>query len=93
MNLFALLGKFLWVPGLAILVAYLGWCHWQSRLGDRYLKFNFPKLILDMGAILFCLGGFLAVGQLWLRILFVCLAFSFMILSICDSRMISKEPD
>ena len=74
MSLLALTGHILWVLGLALLLADLGWRLWGARTRREGLLEHTPERGLQPAAILLCVGIALATGQAWARILFACVA-------------------
>jgi hypothetical protein len=73
-SLFALTGHVLWVLGLALLLADLGWRLWRPRTRREGLLEHTPERDWQTCAILLCIGIALATGQAWARILFACVA-------------------
>jgi hypothetical protein len=90
MNTLNLFGSALWVVGLAIIITSLGWRLWKFRVGKSKLGVPLITIIRDEGALLFCLGVSLAVGQLWVTVLFAILASAFAIIAIIDLRSGSR---
>ena len=74
MSLLALTGHILWVLGLSLLLADLGWRLWRPRTRREGSLEHTPECGLQTGAILLCIGIALATGQAWARILFACVA-------------------
>lgn len=92
MNIPVLSGNLIWITGIAILIANIGWNLWRRRLEATSSNKIIDENVLLVSLFTFCFGILLSTKQLWAVVIFSILLALLFFITIFEIISRNREP-